>query len=437
MKYFIIILMICNYVLCFSLADWMRDLNAVIGNRPINRVIMPGSHDSGSYNLGNEIPPKEDIPYGLNVLSKWGINIVNDIVIRPWAKTQSLSIYDQLMNGTRAFDLRVAFRDADRDFYVVHGLLGPKLSEVLNDMVKFLQEHPQEIIIISVALKYMGNDIVGNNNAVITKLKNAFGDKLMIRGQLSPKSTVNDITKAGKRVLVIYKDNAFAMKDNSLWPQETDISNWTNSQYIDQLQSRVDNIWSSRDPNTLNKDDFYGLYLTLTPDKDSIVASVNPINLAFIHKSVCTNLMEIAGAVKLFIPNWLVNYKDKNISIVYYDDVDGVINNAIVNMNNYLGKALTPPAIGGGDICNRYSCPAGYTDTGAHCLKPDAYGRGVGYVIWDKGKCEAENGRCEQCLAMHYPVCRQGYSPVGCNICSPTCPSYTTDIGISCEKAKR
>ncbi len=52
-------------------------------------------------------------------------------------------------------------------------------------------------------------------------------------------------------------------------------------------------------------------------------------------------------------------------------------------------------------------CPSGFKDTGADCLKPSAYGRGVGYAIWDEDKCNRENANtgCEKCLAMYYPKC--------------------------------
>jgi len=34
---------------------------------------------------------------------------------------------------------------------------------------------------------------------------------------------------------------------------------------------------------------------------------------------------------------------------------------------------------------------------------------------------------------MWYPNCDSGYEPIGCNVCSPTCPSGMLDIGVSCQ----
>jgi hypothetical protein len=80
-------------------------------------------------------------------------------------------------------------------------------------------------------------------------------------------------------------------------------------------------------------------------------------------------------------------------------------------------------------------CPSGYKDTGAHCLKPDSYGRGAGYAIWNEDKCNTENAQgCERSGLLWYPRCKNGFHPVGCCVCSPDCPPGMTDIGVSCQK---
>ncbi|MCP9800780.1 hypothetical protein [Synechococcus sp. RedBA-s] len=91
------------------------------------------------------------------------------------------------------------------------------------------------------------------------------------------------------------------------------------------------------------------------------------------------------------------------------------------------------------------SCPSGFTDTGLHCAKPAAYGRGAGFP-WQFGdkafsldgarqRCAAANPQgCEVSGAIVYPKCRSGFNPIGSNICTPQCPSGMLDIGVSCQK---
>ncbi|MFN7924687.1 MAG: hypothetical protein U0Q16_31585 [Bryobacteraceae bacterium] len=90
------------------------------------------------------------------------------------------------------------------------------------------------------------------------------------------------------------------------------------------------------------------------------------------------------------------------------------------------------------------NCPSGFTDSGAVCTKGAPYGRGAGYgwQIQDGfsnsgmlGRCQsAESRTCEMWGAMAYPTCKAGYSPVGANVCSPTCPSGMPDLGAACAK---
>lgn len=98
---------------------------------------------------------------------------------------------------------------------------------------------------------------------------------------------------------------------------------------------------------------------------------------------------------------------------------------------------------GVGPVCWQ-NCPPGWTDYGAGCTKPAAYGRGAGYPwhasdgLKDNGmlsRCRKDNPQgCEMSGAIAYPLCRAGYHNVGCCVCSPNCPSGMTDTGATCTK---
>lgn len=90
---------------------------------------------------------------------------------------------------------------------------------------------------------------------------------------------------------------------------------------------------------------------------------------------------------------------------------------------------------GVGPVCWA-NCPEGFRDDGAFCAKPESYGRGAGYAVWDLKICEEKHGKgnCEQYGAIWYPKCKEGYYAAGCCVCSPICPEGWTDIGVSCAK---
>ncbi len=127
-------------------------------------------------------------------------------------------------------------------------------------------------------------------------------------------------------------------------------------------------------------------------------------------------------------------------------------------------KKCTRPGYegGGGPLCLA-KCPSNFSDTGLHCFKPAAYGRGAGRIPdvrcprgfsqrgigaaawcdngptwpWDletrsattscRSNEERNGGLC-------YPKCKSGYKAFACCVCSPICPSNTVDIGVSCQK---
>jgi len=79
-------------------------------------------------------------------------------------------------------------------------------------------------------------------------------------------------------------------------------------------------------------------------------------------------------------------------------------------------------------------CPSGFRDDGDYCAKPEAYGRGAGYI--STALCESSygQGKCEQSGLLFYPKCKTGFHAFGCCVCTPDCPDGWEDIGVSCKK---
>ncbi|HEX8111546.1 MAG TPA: phosphatidylinositol-specific phospholipase C, partial [Kofleriaceae bacterium] len=102
-----------------SEADWMADL---ADTRGVAELSIPGTHDSGAL--------LEPYP-GL-------------------AQAQRLAIADQLVAGVRYFDIRC--RHFDDAFLIYHGAVDQDqtFDDVLATMRKFLDEHPGEVLIVSI-----------------------------------------------------------------------------------------------------------------------------------------------------------------------------------------------------------------------------------------------------------------------------------------------
>ncbi len=101
--------------------NWMAGLQ---DNISISKISIPGTHDSGA---------RIDAP-----------------VVTGTAKTQDLSIAEQLNAGVRFLDIRC--RHIDNSFTIHHGAIYQNLNfdDVLNACYAFLESHPSEAIIMSV-----------------------------------------------------------------------------------------------------------------------------------------------------------------------------------------------------------------------------------------------------------------------------------------------
>lgn len=107
---------------------WMNDLRDIVGGLKLKNLMIPGTHDSGSYRQRRHAHESLFIKYSV---------------------TQDDDIYTQLLNGIRYLDLRVGYyRGGDDVFYINHGITKQKpLISVLEQIKKFILD-TNEIVIV-------------------------------------------------------------------------------------------------------------------------------------------------------------------------------------------------------------------------------------------------------------------------------------------------
>ena len=115
-------------------------MSNVISSTPINKIVIPGSHDSLTY--------------------EWerSYSIIQQFT-GYWAKTQYLTTKQQLLSGVRYFDARYGVSDSPygygKDTVVIfHGDFSTNVTyeECINELVEFINTHPSEIIIWKVQI---------------------------------------------------------------------------------------------------------------------------------------------------------------------------------------------------------------------------------------------------------------------------------------------
>jgi len=121
--------------------DWMGLLDGVTRRRPITRLVIPGTHDTGAYMYCNT----------------------------PMVRAQSLSIAQQLDAGVRALDLRVGVAYFSTTYWIFHGPVNLDVSvqSAIDDVVNFLTANPTETVIIMLKQETGKPDISGPINQIV------------------------------------------------------------------------------------------------------------------------------------------------------------------------------------------------------------------------------------------------------------------------------
>jgi hypothetical protein len=129
-------------------SSWMSDIWPKIEDKPLNRMVIPGSHDAGTYELSGGSVVTWPYHPGLAAVEYLGRSIVEG-----YSEAQSVDVGKQLHAGARWFDLRfVEINPSGNTYYyqIHHTLLGPTAEEIFDDIEDFLEQDTdkREIIIL-------------------------------------------------------------------------------------------------------------------------------------------------------------------------------------------------------------------------------------------------------------------------------------------------
>ncbi|KAF3548429.1 hypothetical protein DY000_02009076 [Brassica cretica] len=210
----------------------------------INKIVWPGTHDSAT--------------------NKIGIRFVS----RPFAQCQSLSIYNQLVAGTRVLDIRV-----QEDRRVCHGILKTySVDVVLTDLKRFLSETESEIVILEIRTEFGHEDPPEFDKYLVEQL----GDHLIHQDDGVFGKTVADLLP--KRVICVWKPRKSPQpkRGDPLWSAGYLKDNWIDTDLPStKFESNLKHL-SQQQPAASRKF-FYRVENTVTPQPDNPILCVKPV----------------------------------------------------------------------------------------------------------------------------------------------------------------
>lgn len=260
----------------------------------MKQLVMPGSHDSGTYYL--DLNSKSSDPNFPKFLNK---------TVRNWAKTQNLTIYDQLCHGVRYLDFRV--KRENGKLKLIHGLTAIRLETAFEDILRFSIEQPEEHLIIDCNHIYT-DDIP--ETTICLEIENVairYFDHRLVRTTNGINSVENaPLNTLGGRIWLFTTRPQFYFGSGDIrsW--------WANTYTAEELVEFVEG--TVFDESRLNVSQFI---LTIQP-KTVVKSYLNPFNRDNLEYFV---MNELSPQV---IQDLLISLRGKSVNVILVDFIENV-----------------------------------------------------------------------------------------------------------------
>ena len=213
------------------------------GNEKVVDIAMLGAHDALSFNIkaSSKIDPNDK---DMETYSNGFVKFMLDGIIMRNAKAQKSSASELLKAGVRYFDIRLTY--CDGVWYTMHGMISLPFSESLKQILSFLSE-TKELLILDFQHVFVGNTDLDNliNLLQDTKInaKNIF-HYAHYNSLTEPINslTYSSATSGGSGVILIFGP---AMNNKYIYQRETNLrSLWHNQPKSDNIIKAIKNEMS-------------------------------------------------------------------------------------------------------------------------------------------------------------------------------------------------
>lgn len=167
---------------------WMMELAPIIRNHSLDQLMIPGTHNAGSYQAFD--PTR------------------NSLLIR-YLMTQDESIWNQLVYGNRYLDLRIAYHNSE--FWITHSVFKTEILLItVLDEVRLFVNLTQEIVIVDFhrfETGFNGADALYRHRELISLLENHFGN-ILIPTSYGYDVLLDTLWKTNRRIYIGYANSA-------------------------------------------------------------------------------------------------------------------------------------------------------------------------------------------------------------------------------------
>lgn len=298
-----LLLLLC--VCCFSNGSltWMNDDWEEIKGLKITQLAIPGTHDSGTFDLSLFAAPNMKDAKLIRELDEIGVDLPAEI-IRNWATSQGSNFSQQLIHGARYFDIRTTMSDGV--FHTYHYLLSlVRIEELLEQISSFLNNTSRECLV----LDFSHFDNIQNIDLLYQMIISKIGYALFPKSSEFP--SLSYMVEQGKRVIAMLEDPG----DMHMFWERRIISHWADTPDLNVLVSDQKAFLESS-PQASSLQLFRKLQWVLTENVDLVLKALLDI---FFHPRT---LLELSFECNVELFNFTVNNQRQLLNIVMVDNLE-------------------------------------------------------------------------------------------------------------------
>lgn len=277
---------------------WMSRAIHALGDKRLNQIAIPGTHNSCTYSFTRASRYSVDQPGLVKWRPPWPVSYF----IAQWSKTQARSIAQQLKDGIRYFDIRVGHQN--KEFYSCHGMVGDLIPDILREVMDFSKRFPREVIILDLNHFYeLGST---EHNTLCQFITDTLGT--MMWPFSAADMTLNEAFHANIGPIVIVYHHTEGNAYN-FFPETALTSPWPNTDNIRTLQEKLQDSLIKFDRESKQ---LFVSQCVLTPSLDTVLGGF--------WRCGPTSLTRLAKLLNKEVVQWISGFhKARPLNIVMMD----------------------------------------------------------------------------------------------------------------------
>ncbi|XP_063609211.1 uncharacterized protein LOC134783317 isoform X4 [Penaeus indicus] len=201
--------------------QWLWDNKDVLGSRSLRSLMLPGTHNAGSYSVKD-----------------------TDDVVTAWVVCQDEDIISQLLYGIRYLDLRVGYYpDSPELLWINHDLVRWRpLVEVLSQINAFLTIS-HDPVLIDIHRMPVGFEHHEAIQLLLSAMNETLGDHFLSE-RYGSQVTLDQVWATGRRAIFAFADIDVSEEEDWVWPPLPQA--WANAQTLEDLRGYLDTQMARR-----------------------------------------------------------------------------------------------------------------------------------------------------------------------------------------------